>query len=527
MTMLRAVLGAGAVLAGLAGAPAAMACPHELPLHVRTPTANASALQRVAMVRVIADAPVRDLHVLLEREGRTVARGSRGGSFVGGAAVRLAFRRAASPGRARLVVTGLVAGCDERRTSRREIELEGRDLPLGVTAGDVDVRDGSFEVTVLRRGQRPIANLRARVLDERGVAIAEVRRRAPLATSTRLVLTPQRLPARGRHWLLATATVGGGGRPSTVARPIRLQAPVGAAPGPAPVASPEPQPDTGSVVQHVAVAWSGGRWQGSDAATFAVPGIGRGELVCRPDTQWLRIFPADRSRDVSMMLWTARDWETGGEVAIREAQLTPFTGPDFNEGLNKFTPTEHRSHGSFVGVVGDGLPALGTFGPGRSPTEVRLTWSWDLGDPQNARCDVQATLTSEGSGTDATVARGLSLRWRGDSEVPADLSAAAPVPGLGTVQLRCEPGPDGLRELVIAPQTPVPALVVTTYEGSDRRDRTLSGAPYVVALPNNGLVEATTPAGAPLRLLVASRWKVNDPDPAENSCRLSAIVVAG
>jgi hypothetical protein len=228
-----------------------------------------------------------------------------------------------------------------------------------------------------------------------------------------------------------------------------------------------------------------------------------------------------------MMLWTARDWETGGEVAIREAQLTPFTGPDFNEGLNKFTPTEHRSHGSFVGVVGDGLPAPGTFGPGRSPTEVRLTWSWDLGDPQNARCDVQATFTSEGPGTDATVARGLSLRWRGDSEVPADLSAAAPVPGLGTVQLRCEPGPDGLRELVIAPQTPVPALVVTTYEGSDRRDRTLSGAPYVVALPNNGLVEATTPAGAPLRLLVASRWKVNDPDPAENSCRLSAIVVAG
>ena len=71
--------------------------------------------------------------------------------------------------------------------------------------------------------------------------------------------------------------------------------------------------------------------------------------MCRPDAQWIRFFPAERSRDVAMTLWTFRDWEGGSEFAIREPEMTQFTGPDFNEGLNKFTPSEKRSHGSFVG----------------------------------------------------------------------------------------------------------------------------------------------------------------------------------
>ena len=97
--------------------------------------------------------------------------------------------------------------------------------------------------------------------------------------------------------------------------------------------------------------------------------------------QWIRVFPSDRSRDAAMMLWTFRDWQGGSESALREAQMTPFTGPDFNEGLDKFTPPEKRSHGTFAGVVGDGLPPAGTAGVGRSPVEVRLSWSWDFEDP--------------------------------------------------------------------------------------------------------------------------------------------------
>jgi hypothetical protein len=207
--------------------------------------------------------------------------------------------------------------------------------------------------------------------------------------------------------------------------------------------------------------------------------------------------------------------------------MTQLTGPDFNEGMNKFTPSEKRSRGSFVGIVGDGLPSAGVFGSGRSPTEIRLTWSWDFTDPADARCDVAATLTSQGPGTAGAVARGLALAWRGADAVPADTSTATPVPGLGTLRLRCDARPEGLRQLVVEPDAALPGLTLTTYEGSDRSDRALGHTPYTLALPNSGLVEASTPSGDPLRLLVSSRWKVNDPDPAQNFCRLSAVVVAG
>jgi hypothetical protein len=94
-------------------------------------------------------------------------------------------------------------------------------------------------------------------------------------------------------------------------------------------------------------------------------------------------------------MWTARTWDGGGEVAIRESGMTPFTGPDFNEGLTKFMPAEKHSSGSFSGVVG---------GAGRPPTAVGVTFS----DPLHAACSVSATLTSEGPGTAGPIARALA-----------------------------------------------------------------------------------------------------------------------
>lgn len=529
-----ALLLAAGALGGplLAPAPpvAAASCPHGLPVRVRTLTSNAAALPRVGVVRARAGggARVRDLRVTLERGGRTVATGSRGPAFAGTVPVRLAFGRNPGPGRVDLVVSGRVVGCAASRRVRRTLRLDGRDLPLGMTASDRDTRDRRVAVTLRTVGGRPISGLRARMLDARGATVAQVMRRAPFSARARLRFALRSPLAPGRYTLLVTASVRGAAGQGAVAEPIMLEGgpPAGvpqdpALPPPAATAAP------GAVVQQVALDWSAGRWQGSDSAGFSAPGIGDGQLVCRPDTQWIRFFPADRARDVSMMLWTLRDWDGGSELAIREPQMTRFTGPDFNEGLNKFTPSEKRSRGSFVGVVGDGLPAAGTFGEGRSPTEVRLTWSWDFSDPATARCSVAATLTTQGPGTTGTVARGLSLAWNGADGVPADTTASTLVPGLGTVRLRCDAGPQGVRQLVVEPEVAIPGIMLTTYEGSDRSDRMLGNAPYVLPLPNNGLVEATAPGGAPLRLLVASRWKVNDPDPAENSCRLSGIVVIG
>jgi hypothetical protein len=530
------VVAAGVVGGLLGAAPAATAsCPRELPVRAQTPTSNATALQRVGVVRVIAGSGARvgDLRVVLKRGGRIIAEGSHGPAFASTVPVRLAFRSKARPGRASLVVSGRQADCAGTRWFRRTLRLGGRDLPVSMIATDHDVRDGRLAVTLRAAGKRPISGVRARLLDADGETIAEATRRSPVRTRARLDLVLRRPPTAGRHWMLVSARMHGAAGRGTVAETIDLttgspsDSVVPAATAPPPPSPPPPAPPPGAVVQQVALSWSGGRWQGSDSAGFSAPGIGDGQIVCRPDTQWIRFFPADRSRDVAMTLWTFRDWEGGSELAIREPEMTQFTGPDFNEGLNKFTPSEKRSHGSFVGIVGDGLAPAQTFGSGRAPTEIRLAWSWDFSDPADARCDVTATLTSQGPGTAGAVARGLSLAWHGAAGVPADTTAATAVPGLGTVRLRCDARPEGSRQLVVEPDAALPGLALTTYEGSDRSDRMLGNTPYTLPLPNSGLVEATTPTGGPLRLLVASRWKVNDPDPAQNFCRLSAVVVAG
>jgi hypothetical protein len=500
------------------------ACSRALPVSVRAPTLNAKAFERLGVVRVTASARVRSLHVMLKRDGRMVAQGSRGTALQGSAPVRLRFSRHARPGRASLLVTGRVTGCQSKLRTRRTIALDRRNLPVSVAAADSDPSDGRFTVTLRRTGSQAVSGVRLRVLDARGTTIDERARPASLGAPARIEFEPRERPAPGRYWLLVTATVRGERGRSAVAKAIDLgpgRAPAGNAPG------DPPPPAAGAVVQQVAVSWSGGRWQGADSAGFTIPGIGDGQLVCRPDTQWVRVFPSDRSREAAMTLWTFRDWEGGSEVALREAQMTAFTGADFNEGFNKFTPPEKRSHGSFTGIVGDGLPAPGTWGAGRAPTELRLSWNWDFEDPAGARCSVVATLTSAGPGSGGAVARGLALGWNGESGVPADTTLATPVPGLGIVRLRCDPRPDGARQLVVEPTVALTGLTATTYEGSESSTRALGEAPYVVALPNNGLVEAATPSGAPLRIVLASRWKANDPDAAQNFCRLSGLVVSG
>jgi hypothetical protein len=520
-------------LAALAGMPAVASagsparCDGPLPVAIRLPTSTARALSRLGFVRVVASAPVRDLRVALEHGGRLVAQGTRKEAFSGSRALRLELRRPARAGRASLVATGRRTGCAAKRTVRRAVTLDRRDLPVALSAAESDLRDGRFAIGVRRTDAQPVSELRVRVLDGRGRTVAEQAHDELLGEPLRMELKPRERLAAGRYWVLATATVRGEGARAAAAATIDLggdRVPVVDAPDDAP---PGPPPARGAVVQTATVSWSGGRWEGADRAGFALPGIGEGQLVCSPDTQWIRVFPSDRSRDVAMMLWTFRDWEGGSEGALREAQMTPFTGPDFNEGMNKFTPSEKRSNGTFTGVVGDGLPTAGTFGVGRAPTEVRLSWSWDFEDPAGARCAIAATFVSEGAGSEGPVARGLSLAWNGESGVPAQAVATTPVPGLGTVLLRCDPRPEGVRQLILDPAAPLPGLTLTSREGSDVVTRALGDVPYVVELPNNGLVELQTPGGAPGRVLLASRWKVNDPDPAQSSCRLWGLAVAG
>ena len=129
---------------------------------------------------------------------------------------------------------------------------------------------------------------------------------------------------------------------------------------------------------------------------------------------------------------------------------------------------------------------------------------------------MSATLTSEGAGTAGPISRGLSLAWTGSAPEP---DATTTVPGLGTVRVRCDATRDGVRALLI---DGAGSLAVTTYQGSESKQRLVVDA---VPLPLNGLVDAVAPNGA--RLLVASRWKVDDPDPGANFCRIWGVVTVG
>jgi hypothetical protein len=510
-----------------APSPAAGAsCPAKLPVSVSAPTTNAAALQRVGSLRLTTrdGARVRNVHVTLRRGGRTLADASRSEAIGDAAALRLRFRGTLSAGAVSITVSGRQAGCTARRQTRRALLLDERNLPVHVIETRRDLLDGRLAVTLGVSAQKSISGLRARLLDAAGTTISQVTRRASARSTAKLDFS-LRGSATGRRWLLVTAGVGGEPVKRAFADAIELDDEP--EPGDVPPAEPAPPPP-GAVVQHVSLAWSGGQWRGNESAGFYAAGIGDGQLVCRPDTQWMRVFPADRTRDATMMLWTFHDWEENSEYAIRESEMTQYTGRDFNEGFNKFQPAEKRAKGTFYGVIGDGLPAAGGLLSGRSPTEVRLSWSWDFTDEANASCSVDATFTSQGAGVTGPLATGLSLAWRGADGVPADTTTVVPVPGLGGVRLRCDPGIEGVRGLVVEPDRALAALELTTHEGSDTTRRTIGNTPYFVPVPNNGLVEVVASGGGPpLRLVLSSRWKVNDPDPAANFCRLSGIVVAG
>jgi hypothetical protein len=496
-------------------------------VRVQAPTANAAALRRVGFVRVLAGGGVRvkGLQVRLRHDGRLVAQGARAAAFGGSARVKLGFRAKVRPGSVSLTVSGRQTGCSSSLHDQSTLTLDGRNLEVDVTATDHDVVDRTLGVTLRAAGRQAISDLRARLLDPNGDVIAESTRKAPLRSSARLNFALSRSET-GRHVLLVTAGVKGQKGRSSYAEPIDFAT---ASPQDADPVAPggSAAAPSGAVVAQSTVSWSGGAWPGHDSAGMTAPGIGDGELVCRPDTQWLRFYPTVRTRDVSMMLWTFHDWGAGNEYAIREADMTQYTGPDFDEGFNKFQPAEKVGHGTFVGLVGDGLPTAGTFGAGRPPTEIRLSYDWDFTDPATAHCNVTATMTSQGSTTTGTIARGFSLAYNGAAGVPADTTTATAVPGLGTVALRCDPGAGGDRALIVDPDAPLAGLTLTTYQGSDRSDRAVGDTPYELPLPNNGMIEARASDGSALRLIVSSRWKLDDPDPAQDFCRLSGLAVVG
>jgi hypothetical protein len=278
--------------------------------------------------------------------------------------------------------------------------------------------------------------------------------------------------------------------------------------------------ESGALIQQVTVDWYGGNWGGRDVGGFVAPGIGYGEVVCNPETQWVRFFGSNGGRETAMMNWTYKNWGENQEKSLQEAVYTSGTGFDFNQGLNKFSPPEKTSTGAFDGVISDRGPIGNPGGMPLSPvTTLSLDWEWDFTKPSEARCHVEAVFRTETAATTFPLARSLQVVWHGEANAAANGSSSIEFPGLGTVSIRCEPGEP--RQIRVESAG---GAKITDREASEDSSFTEGAGPVVADLPNNGMVVVEMNSGQ--RILVASRWKLNDPDPTQNYCTVAGQVAS-
>jgi hypothetical protein len=149
-------------------------------------------------------------------------------------------------------------------------------------------------------------------------------------------------------------------------------------------------PDIGR--QAVSINWANGQFAGQDTASFVAPGIGTGQIVCSPDTQWLRFFPSDANADTAM---TWLESEPGSRVGVNTAVRTQYTGPDFYAGFNDSLGQQAGS-GSLEGIISSRLDRTALGGAGPAPTTFRVTWNWNFGGGSPG-CSVAGEFVSAGS----------------------------------------------------------------------------------------------------------------------------------
>jgi hypothetical protein len=136
----------------------------------------------------------------------------------------------------------------------------------------------------------------------------------------------------------------------------------------------------------VTLNWQNGHPADDDAVDVLIPGIGQGQLVCSQTAQWLRVFPTDQHDEITMWLVRQQD---GGPPTVRTDRHAAGTGPDFNEGLNRY---RHQlvTTGSFSGLISSRGPWTGQGGPGPPPTSFRVSFNWNFTHRASARCYVAA-----------------------------------------------------------------------------------------------------------------------------------------
>lgn len=505
----------------LPAAPAAAAAPSSAcrtALAATLTTHDPTTLQDRAVAPVtVKRGTATGVRVVVTRGGRTIASGTAASLSRGRTPVTLRLRRTPTSGAVRVTVTGRVAGCGASRASTT-YRLRAASLPVRAALRGTAVEGGRSVVRVLLRtvGGKVARDVRVELRDTLGARVASARVKGRLIGTTEVALRAGTKLDDGRYRVVVSGRSTGAEATASATQTIALTKSAVIEPTASGASSGLPSR------QRAVVDWSGASSAGRDVAGFVVPGVGYGELVCSPITQWVRVFPSDQGRETSMLTWTYRAWDGNrdtAEKALREALHTQFTGRDFNEGFNKFQPAEKQSTGEFTALITDRGPIGAAFAPSLAPpVGVRVTWEWDFRDPNASRCHAEASFVAQTAGS--TGVGSAQVLWRGDGAAAGRDDTVADLPGVGRIRLICQATPSGIRSVAVERSG---ASTVTTREGSV--DTAVpSAGPLLTALPNNGQVQIDTDTGA--RVLISSRWKVNDPDPTQNSCAISALSVA-
>jgi hypothetical protein len=323
---------------------------------------------------------------------------------------------------------------------------------------------------------------------------------------------------------------------------------------------------TSSLYQKLTVSWRNDNWVGHSAASFAIPGIGAGQVVCKPNTTWIRMLPADPGAENSMWIVKFETKNGVAQTAVKDVRVYKFstptstvphgTGPTGFEGFNQFTPIEPASTGSMVGLISKRGALNAPGGAGVAPTSFQLNWEWTGFGTSAARCNVNATFVTRIVGRSRSVSHGRSgelpstlspafsfnLNWHGAKEAPAAAARlhSLTVPGIGTLAATCQTGIAGESYLTLTPAAGVsPFASVVTYQGegvdnsvhTDYYNDPVSGLLGPIPLPVNGMLVATllpawqASSAHAAQLIVSSLRKTNDPDPADNYCEISTQVL--
>jgi len=454
---------------------------------------------------------VSSLSVTVRRGTTRVATGSRKAALTrGGNPVALRVSKRLGAGTYTVTTKATVRGCGSPVTSSSKLRLKTASLPVRAAVRG-NSREGSS--TVVRMVLRPVAGarprgIRVRLKDARNRTIASTSVSGTLRAPVDVALTATGAVPSGTYRIEIAGRDAGASRSVVQRVVLRADAQV-------------PNSVTPSR-QRAVVNWSNGSFGGREIVGFVLPGIGHGEMVCSPETQWIRVYPTDPRREVSMMNWTYRDWVGGNGKEIREALHTRYTGPDFSERFANFLPSEKQSTGEFIGLISDRGPfdSVGT-GPYAPPISLKVTWTWDFSQAGKERCYAAIDLVAQTDDGQGPAVGSAQVVWRGDAAAAGRDVSVAEIPGVGRLTVVCQAGVDGQRTAVL--ESAAGGNVIT-------RESTWDGAvpqavgPIVVRLPNNGQVQVDVDGGA--RLLISSRWKVNDPDPAQNSCAVAAQGIA-